>query len=416
MSPKPAHAMHCHFCARPVSEFETEVRRPGLRRVLEVVERAAAHPDTRAEVDRPARNEVRQIAVPLRLGEMGETHFKLERRWLDELERKHAQHGGDTLSVRGLRELIEAPERRGLDRDVQNLLILTFALQKGLRLTLHGRPASASIDRLDDALVLEAQALPDPKVWDHAVKLANTVFRIEASPLMNARNVAELAQALRRAAGEHREAVSALADSLEARLDARGIRTADTDRFRTTEATLSLLSALDHAEDDAVVQALARANVQTSDVAMGQCLRSAREVAVSLASNEWNVCDSAGGLAEPYRERAREIATDLDDALRRDEHAISLLEVLPRCHDRALKLLTTASAPAPHAPPEPPTPKPPTGSDTEGRGTQTGYRTVAAADVGAVFTEIKKAVREAGASRVEIEWRVYSDDDRTRQS
>ena len=56
-------------------EFETEVRRPGLRRVLEVVERAAANAGARAEVDRQARNEVRQIAVPLRLGEMGEMHF-----------------------------------------------------------------------------------------------------------------------------------------------------------------------------------------------------------------------------------------------------------------------------------------------------------------------------------------------------
>ena len=104
-----------------------------------------------------------------------------------------------------------------------------------------------SIERLDDALVLEAQALPDPDDWDRAVELANTVFGIEVSPLMNAQNVAELAQALRHATGEHREAVGALADALKARLDARGIRTADTDRFRTADATLSLLSALDHA-------------------------------------------------------------------------------------------------------------------------------------------------------------------------
>ena len=398
-------------------EFEIEVRRPGLRRVLEVVERAAANADARAEVDRQARNEVRHIAVPLRLGEMGEMHFKLERRWQDELERKHARHGGETLSVRELRGWIEAPERRGLDRDVQNLLILTFALQKGLRFTLYGRPASASIEKLDDALVLEAQALPDAQDWDRAVELANTVFGIEASPLMNAQNVAELAQALRRTTGEHREAVGALADSLKMRLDARGIRTADTDRFRTADATLSLLSALDRAEDDAVIQALATANIQTSDVAMGQCLRSACEVAGALASNEWNVCDSTGGLAEPYRERARDIATNLDDALRRDEHAISLVEVLPRCHDRALKLLTTAAAPPPSAPPESPVPEPPTRPGKPGHGTRTGHKTVAAADIGTVFAEIEKAVHETGAARVEIEWKVYSDDsDRTQQS
>ena len=41
---------------------------------------------------------------------------------------------------------------------------------------------------------------------------------------------------------------------------------------------------------------------------------------------------------------------------------------------------------------------------------------MAAADVGTVFAEIEKAVDETGAARVEIEWKVYSDeDDRTQQ-
>ena len=91
-----------------------------------------------------------------------------------------------------MRELIEAPERRGLDRDVQNLLILTFALQTGLRFSLRGQPASPTIEKLDDSLVLIAQALPDTADWESAVKLARTLFGIEASGLMSAQNVAEL--------------------------------------------------------------------------------------------------------------------------------------------------------------------------------------------------------------------------------
>ena len=122
-------------------EFEAEVKRPALRRVLEVVERAVADPEERVEVERKARDEVRRIVAPLGLGEMGETHFKLGRRWLDELDRKHAQHGGDTLTVESLRAWIETPEQRGLRRDMQNLVILTFALQKGLRFTFRGQLA-----------------------------------------------------------------------------------------------------------------------------------------------------------------------------------------------------------------------------------------------------------------------------------
>ena len=410
-----------------------EVRLPALRRVLEVVERAVAHPEERVEVDRRARDDVRHIAVPLQLGEMGELHFKLGRRWPDELDRKRAQHGGDTLSAGELRAWIEAPERRGLDRYVQNLVILTFALQKGLSFTLRGQPASAAIKTLDDGLVLEAQALPDAGDWERATDLANAVFGIEASRLMNAQNVAGLAQALRGAAAEpHREAAGALADSLRTRLDARGIRAADADRFRTASATLSLLSALDRAEDDALVATLAGASVQTGAVAMGQSLTSARSVAAALAPDQWEVFEKIDTLAEPYRERAREIATSVADALRHDEHVTPLADTLRRCRTRALDLLTEAATAPPPAPPEPPKPpgppepepeppkpeipkpEPPATPDEDDRGTTTGRRTVAAAEVGLVFTEIEAAVREAGATRVEIEWKVYAGDtDRT---
>ena len=221
-----AQALAASFPDHP--EFGVEVRRPVLRRVWEVVERAAAEPEGRVEVERRIRDEVRHVVAPLDLGEMGETHFKLGRRWYDELDRKRAQHGGETLTVRDLRAWIESPERRGLDREVQNLVILTYTLQKGLRFTLHGGPADAAIDRLDNGLELRDQALPDPGDWQRAVRLAGAVFGIAASPLMNARNAGELAEALRKAVAGHRADVDALAASLRRRLQARGISAGDT--------------------------------------------------------------------------------------------------------------------------------------------------------------------------------------------
>ena len=347
-------------------EFGVEVRRPGLRRVLEVVERAVVAPEKRVEVERQSRSDVRHIAVPLGLGAMGETHFVLERTWLDELERKHAQHGGDPLSVRELRAWIEAPERRGLDRDVQNLLILTFALQKGLRFSLHGQPATPSIEKLDDSLVLVAQALPDAADWEGAVTLAQTLFGIEVSGLMNAHNVAELTDALRCATEEHRDAAAKLVDSLTVRMDARGIAANGTNRYRTAHATRALLSALADAKDDALVATLAKAEVQTSDAAMAQCLRSARGVAEALASGGWSVVDTTDKLGEPYRERVQAIAAKLNDALGHDEHVTQLAGVLESCHTAALELLTEAATRPPSklpGTPEPPAQEPPQKTD-----------------------------------------------------
>ena len=414
-----AQALAASFPDHP--EFGVEVRRPVLRRVWEVVERAAAEPEGRVEVERRIRDEVRHVVAPLDLGEMGETHFKLGRRWHDELDRKRAQHGGETLTVRDLRAWIESPERRGLDREVQNLVILTYALQKGLRFTLHGGPADAAIDRLDNGLELRDQALPDPGDWQRAVRLAGAVFGIAASPLMNARNAGELAEALRKAVAGHRADVDTLAASLRRRLQARGISAGDADRSRTADATLALLSALDRAEDDALVATLAAAEVPTSDVAMGESLKGARELADALAPDRWAIFEKLAGLPEPYRERARRIAAELDDALRFDEHVTPLADTLRRSQSEALDLLAEAATAAPPDTPRPPGPQPPDPSDPpdppeppesapgSARGIRTGRRSVAATRVRDVFTEIEDAVRETGANRVDVDWKVYSD-------
>ena len=391
-------------------KFGIEVKRPALRRVLDVVKRAAAHPEQRVEVERRDRDEVRHIAVPLGLGEMGETHFKLGRRWLDELERKSAALGEDTLTAGVLRVWIEAPERRGLERVVQNLVILSFALQKGLSFSQGGRPAEATIEKLDDDLVLEAQALPHPSDWDRAVKFADAVFGIQASPLMNAQSVAELAEGLRSAANEHRESAGALVKALRARLNARTISESESDRFRTAETAHSLLSALDRAPDDSLVAALAEMKVQTGDdIAMGQSLERAGLTAQALDSNEWEVFETLDEIADPYRERGREIAKKLDAALRQNEHVTPLADTRRRCQKEALSLLReiTAAQSTPATPPQPP-PDPPARVKKDALRQSTGHRTVAAAEVASVFREIESAIQETGATEVEIDWKVYT--------
>jgi hypothetical protein len=63
------------------SHLEGEVKLTALRRVLGVIQRATQVRDGRVEVERPLRDEVRRITVPLRLGDMGETHFVLHDEW-----------------------------------------------------------------------------------------------------------------------------------------------------------------------------------------------------------------------------------------------------------------------------------------------------------------------------------------------
>ena len=382
-------------------EFVAEVKRPAVRRVLEVVKEAVAHAEQRVEVRRQAREEVRNVVIPLALGDMGETHFKLGRRWLDELDRKRAQRSADSLTVGDLRLWIEEPERRGLPSDLQNLVIVTYALLKGYRFTLHGTPQAETIEKLDDRCALREQALPGADAYERARGMAHEVLGISASAVLSPSSVSEMAQTVRDTAGEHRGRVEELSTALRIRLGSRGLVADGGDRMRTVAAAQTLLSDLAGTDDEETVAVLAATEAPTSTVAMAAVVQDARSLADALAAQRWAVFDRLSALPERYRERIEEVDQSLNDALCRDEHAIPLIATLQQCETRALDLLAEAARSAP-APPKPP---PATHSGVA----LSGSSDVAAADVAGIVDEIEAAIRKSGATRVAVEWRVYSD-------
>ena len=390
-------------------KFGVEVKRPALRRVLDVVERAVAHPEERVEVPPPVREEMHGIAVPLKLGDMGETHFKLRRHWFDELDLKRARHGRGPMTVGMVRGWIEAPERRGFPRDVQNLVIAVFAALGGFDFVYRGRPLSGAIDKLDDACELRAHELPSAEEYQRAVQRAGEVFDYATVSRLSARSVNELAQAVRAAADRCRAPVDELAAALRQRLRRRSLAVADSERLRTVDAALALLSALEGAGDNAVVAALAQAEVPTSAVAMGAVVAGAGGLVSALAPHRWKVLTQLAVLAGPYQRQAAEIDAELNDALRRDEHVTPLAATVERCHDRALGLLADAAGAATTPPPVPPPPVPPVPPVAAVAAARRGTSDVAAGDVTNVLAEIEAAIRATGATRVTVDWKVYSD-------
>lgn len=173
-----------------------------------------------------------------------------------------------------------------------------------------------------------------------------------------------------------------------------------------------MLSALGRVPDDALVATLAAANVHTSDVAMGQSVTSARALARALSPQGFRVFEKIDGLIDPYRERAQGIIATVHDALRRDEHVTPLGPSLQLCQSQALDLLAEAATKPADPAPEPPPPQPARKTDQKkGARDEPGeHRTVAATNLGAVFKEIEAAVRESGATQVEIEWKVFTDE------
>src|SRR5262245_39100896 len=154
-------ALAQQFPGHPVFDLGKgkEVRRTDLNKVLEVVQEAARDDNGRVLVERPLRPLVRAIANPLRLGSMEETHFVLGTEWQTHLDTRRAAAGVTAPKVQALREWIDQ-KMPGMPTEVENLVILTYAVQTDRTFWLHGGPITPALDRLHPEVELRAQQLP----------------------------------------------------------------------------------------------------------------------------------------------------------------------------------------------------------------------------------------------------------------
>jgi hypothetical protein len=210
-------ALQHQFPSHPRFELEGDVRPAMLKRVYAEVQKAIPEPNYRLFVEAPdTRRLMRQIAVPLSLGDMGEQHFVLTNAWAQHFDRKIAEQGG-AVTVRRLRAWIDDPSPRGLPTEVANLVILTYAEQKNLRFLLHGGPAVPTLDSLHDDLELREIDLPSPTEWTEARARASKVFGVAFLEQRTASNVAEAARALQEAAKALRTPATQLVEILKQR-------------------------------------------------------------------------------------------------------------------------------------------------------------------------------------------------------
>src|SRR5262245_40376860 len=328
------------------AQFGEEVRRPVLRRLQELVRQATRARDGRVEIERPYRDEVRRIAVPLRLGDMGETHFVWRDDWQSHFLRKQAEDGATSLTVRGLRAWIDQPEAMGLPREVENLVILSFALQSNLTFYLYGAPVQPQLEQLDNGLELRAQSLPIAAVWQEALQRAEVILGTPGSLLLNAANVAQLVDEVKKTAAQRCQYVEGLCKSLRQWLDVFGIETRSAPRMQTAQATLALLSGLIEAEQDAVLQVLTTAPLATSAPAMREVVLRAAEQAAALENASWEAFERLSRMSAERVPHAQALVETVKDLLTRDEHVLSLARGLKEAQVAAFKMLTDAVEPA----------------------------------------------------------------------
>ncbi len=345
-------------------EFGRDVKVGDLRKAHEVLQSAIAEPDGRILVDKPLRQPLRDLAQPLKLGTMHETHFVLSDHWRSHFDRKIAAAGPSALTVAQLRSWLDEPQPMGLPALAANLVILVFAEQTNRSFYLHGGSVPATLDRLADELELREQELPAAEIWEEAVNRASQVFGRASSRLRNAVNVAELAERILEDAKDCREPVNRYRTALLARAKAFGVAP-ETPRLESIARATKLVEGLLAKTNPArVIARLAEADLGAVPEALTKTLSRAESLARAVETTRWEFFETAARLPDARGEEGKALVQDLSEVLANDEQAEALEPRLSNLENKAWKLISRVDpdpgpGPGPGPGPKPGTTPPP---------------------------------------------------------
>ena len=409
-------ALAFQFPAAPVFDNDLRIGPALLKRVCEELTAAAQESDGRHHVDRALRREMRQVAVPLKLGEMGETHFILGQHWRQHFLRKEHEHGGP-LTVGRLRGWLDEPAPMGLPVELASLVVTVYATQSNRPFFLHGAAVDATLADLTDDMELRAVALPSSDEWGKARERAGHFFGLTASPLLNATNLSSFATRVREIAAAQWEACRELLAVIASPEPLGKVSTQDlsTARYRGATAACNLITSVREAHDRDVVTAIASFATDEPDAAVGTSLKKAGDVLAAIRQTKWQILDTAFGLTGAQAATAAKLKERLRSACETHEHAVALAPVLQEVETLAVRLIKEAVSTA--------KPEPDKGKDTGKPDTETqkqkpdtgrrllgsGSKQVKAGELDTVFGEIQDLVKECRGALVSVTWEIRGD-------
>ncbi|MGH7139613.1 MAG: hypothetical protein ACREHD_28060, partial [Pirellulales bacterium] len=325
--------------------------------------------------------------------------------WRTHITRKAAETGA-ALTVDQLRKWTDEPRAMGLPKEAANLVILVFAAQTNRSFYLHGSPYEASLTNLPEKCELREQKLPGAQHWQQAVERAGSIFGIAASPLLNATNVSQLTASVKKKATDSRNACGTYVTRLRERMNRLAIRL-DADRLKTASATVQLVDRLSNAEADSIVEALAAADVATSETAMGECVAKAAELDGNLDAAGWDIFEAISQLSDERRGEAQTILAEVTQAIASDEHVLQLAAALKSAQAKAVRLLTKSKQPdkEPDIEPSKP-PEPPPGMVGKRVVRQGSQQSLAMPDAKKLLADLDEQVRPGQTIRVGVSWTI----------
>lgn len=348
---------------------------PGeLRTVLDWITKAMEDGSRRVVVDRNQLALVKKIVHPLELGEVHDGPLNLSTEWRRRIDQYAAQQRatGD-YRVEDIRQWIADLGWKGLDKQVSNLLIATYALLADRSWIYNGKAEAAApaLSAIGSGYTLRAQELPTEEEFGTASERAAVLFGVTGvPPVLFARNVTKLAAGVRTKVESWESAVNGVRSSLgkERHAAALGLTDPGAPRLVSARHAVDLTQRLMRRLDDtALVRELAAVAYAISDQQLGAALGSASTVLAALDGTEWTLLESVrqyAGRGDGVGDRAERLLVEVAQAAQADEFARPLAPVLEASRSQALGLINEAARLAAVAqqqlprPPAPPAPGP----------------------------------------------------------
>jgi hypothetical protein len=285
------------------------------------------------------------------------------------------------------------PQPMGLEPKVQNLVILAFAAQADRTLVRNGAPAQASLDRIEDAVELREEPLPDEAIWTKARERASALFGLVSGEVRKGANMAKLAAELKEKAGAKRAKLADLLRDLRPRAEVLGVP-ATAPRLATIRSAQALVSDIASAPDPLkTVEVLATAALETSEAAVSRLMAAVEDLCSAVTAASWDIIETAMGLDDHRRAAAEGLREKLAETLETDEHALALKPVIRDIQDRATRLLAT----------QPPSPPP---ARDEELVVEQPSAVFSAAEAMTALDALRERVATEPASKLTISWRL----------
>ena len=407
------------FPGHPVFDDDINLGLATLKKVFAEIENATQAPDGRLAVESSKRKDLRRVAMPLKLGYMGDTHFVLEHVWKDHFLKKEAEYG-DPITVGGLRKWTDEPRPMGLPRLLQNLVIMGFAAQTNRSFYRSGISVTPDIASLDDDAELKCVDLPSEETWKKALERSGHFFGMTASQLLNATNVAQFSDKVQEQISILKDGCSDLLDAI-LELQVTRVELADTSqRHKTAKAAKELMDTIDQLDGLKLVEQLAEWDrpSDVTDPAIGSSLKKEVDVVSALTETKWNIFETAEKLEGNQKAGAMRLKENLKTALESDEYAVALKPKLKSLENKAFLLIRAAldekDIPVePPSKPDPPIdigPVRPVEPDTPPRSeilVEEDEKDVGQKELKDMLNRLQKAVGVDGDVRIFLRWKIY---------